>query len=103
MISINKAIKKVQNNEENNVKKNNGFFRKKKSGTATAGILLSLTLVFAFVSSSSGISSGFLQAAHAATAPTGIMVPLYMYPGSDWTTVANVKTAYPNVPILAVV
>lgn len=33
----------------------------------------------------------------------GLIVPLYIYPGSDWTTLINLKNTYPNVPIIAVI
>jgi len=38
----------------------------------------------------------------AATVPTGIVIPLYAYPGKVWDEVIAEKTAYPNVPILAI-
>lgn len=34
---------------------------------------------------------------------TGIMIPLYTYPGSTWTSVAAIQQANPNVPIVAIV
>jgi len=37
------------------------------------------------------------------TGPTGVIVPLYSYPGSDWSTVASVKEAYPAVPLIAII
>ncbi|MDE1862524.1 MAG: fibronectin type III domain-containing protein [Thaumarchaeota archaeon] len=40
--------------------------------------------------------------AYAATS-TGIMIPLYSYPGSYWTQVIQVKNAYPSVPIAVIV
>jgi hypothetical protein len=43
-----------------------------------------------------------LQAADAATA-TGIMVPLYTYPGGTWDTVVETKNDHPDVPIVAIV
>jgi hypothetical protein len=40
----------------------------------------------------------------AATAPvTGIMIPLYTYPGASWSTVVAIKQANPNVPIIAII
>ena len=37
-----------------------------------------------------------------AASSTGLMVPLYMDPGSDWTTLVQVKNAHPSVPIVAI-
>jgi len=34
---------------------------------------------------------------------TGIIIPLYSYPGNEWREVANIKEAYPLVPIVAVI
>lgn len=39
----------------------------------------------------------------AAVAPTGIMIPLYTYPGDSWSQVVNTKTTYPAVPIAVVI
>src|SRR5437660_3965788 len=45
-----------------------------------------------------------MKGAHAATAPTGIMIPLYTYPtGGTWAPVIQAKNAYPNVPFVAVI
>ena len=45
-----------------------------------------------------------MRATSAAVAPaTGIMIPLYTYPGSTWSTVAAVKQANPGVPIIAII
>ncbi|HJU14661.1 MAG TPA: spherulation-specific family 4 protein [Candidatus Nitrosotalea sp.] len=38
-----------------------------------------------------------------ATSSTGLMVPLYMDPGSYWTQLVQVKNAHPSVPIVAIV
>ena len=38
-----------------------------------------------------------------ANVPTGLLIPLYVYPGVTWSQVASVKTVYPNVPIAAVI
>ena len=35
--------------------------------------------------------------------PTGIMIPLYTYPGSTWTNVIAVQQANPGVPIVAII
>jgi len=40
--------------------------------------------------------------AHAASS-TGVMVALYTYPDSTWTTVAQAKAAHPSVPVVAVI
>lgn len=37
-----------------------------------------------------------------ATSSTGLMVPLYMDPGSYWTQLIQVKNAHPSVPIVAI-
>jgi hypothetical protein len=45
-----------------------------------------------------------MRGAHAATAPTGIMIPLYAYPtNGTWTAVIQAKNAYPTVPFVAVI
>jgi hypothetical protein len=44
-------------------------------------------------------TGGFAAGASAA----GIMVPLYTYPGGTWDTVAQVKKAHSDVPIVAIV
>jgi hypothetical protein len=41
--------------------------------------------------------------AHAATSSTGVIVPLYGYPGSSWTGLIRDHEAYPTVPVVAVV
>ncbi|HEV2389309.1 MAG TPA: spherulation-specific family 4 protein, partial [Nitrososphaerales archaeon] len=44
------------------------------------------------------------RGANAATAPSGIMIPLYGYPtDGSWATVVQAKEAYPNVPFIAVI
>ncbi|TBR11042.1 MAG: hypothetical protein EPO62_02470 [Candidatus Nitrosotenuis sp.] len=42
------------------------------------------------------------QHAFAATS-TGIMIPLYTYPGTTWDTVVAAKNAHPSVPIVAII
>lgn len=37
------------------------------------------------------------------SADAGVMVPLYIYPGSAWNPVIQAKTAHPNVQIIAIV
>ena len=49
-----------------------------------------------------------VNATHAAAAttqqtPTGIIVPLYSYPGPDWSNLAWAKQANPGVPMIAVI
>jgi len=39
----------------------------------------------------------------ASASPTGIMIPLYTYPGRTWASVISVKGANPSVPILAII
>jgi len=34
---------------------------------------------------------------------TGLMIPLYIYPGQDWDALISVKKAYPNVPVIAII
>ena len=59
-----------------------------------AGILALLLVAVPLVS-----TGGFAAAASSA----GIMVPLYTYPGGTWDTVAQVKRAHSEVPIVAIV
>ena len=35
--------------------------------------------------------------------PTGVMIPLYSYPGSEWNVVEQAKLAHPSVPIVAII
>jgi len=42
-------------------------------------------------------------AATTTVAPTGIIVPLYSYPGSAWTALIQTKQSEPSVPFVAVV
>jgi len=52
------------------------------------------------------VTTPILTASHpafAATSSTGIIVPLYSYPGSYWNQVIQAKNAHPSVPIIAVV
>jgi hypothetical protein len=41
--------------------------------------------------------------AHALTLATGVLVPLYIYPGAAWSTVAQAKQQYPSVPVVAII
>jgi len=34
---------------------------------------------------------------------TGLMIPLYIYPGKAWNTLISAKNAYPNVPVIAII
>ena len=34
---------------------------------------------------------------------TGIIIPLYTYPGNTWDSIISIKTNYPEVPILAII
>lgn len=34
---------------------------------------------------------------------TGVIVPLYTYPGNDWNTLVAEKTSHPSVPIVAII
>jgi hypothetical protein len=38
-----------------------------------------------------------------ANTPTGIIVPLYSYPGPIWQSLAQIKEVYPSVPVVAIV
>lgn len=52
------------------------------------------------------VTTPILTASHpafAATSSTGIIVPLYSYPGSYWNQLIQAKNAHPSVPIIAVV
>ena len=40
---------------------------------------------------------------NALSTPTGLMIPLYTYPGSTWQSVIQQKLVHPSVPIIAVV
>lgn len=59
-----------------------------------AGVIALLLVAVPLVS-----TGGFAAGASAA----GIMVPLYTYPGGTWDTVAQVKRAHSDVPIVAIV
>ncbi|HJT10620.1 MAG TPA: spherulation-specific family 4 protein, partial [Candidatus Nitrosotalea sp.] len=41
--------------------------------------------------------------AFAVSSPTGVIIPLYTYPGTTWTDVIAAKTAHPSVPIAAII
>src|SRR5919201_1132120 len=71
---------------------------------ATRRLLLqasSLSLLLLFVPFATiAISTGN---AFATTASTGVVVPLYTYPGSTWNTMVQTKTANPSVPMVAII
>ena len=47
---------------------------------------------------------GFLPLISSSTASTtGIIIPLYTYPGNTWESVISIKTNFPEVPILAII
>ncbi len=60
--------------------------------------LLALMLVLSTVSANS-----YHAKAATPTAATGIIVPLYTYPGSAWTTLVQTKNANPAVPVVAII
>lgn len=39
----------------------------------------------------------------AGTGPTGVIVPLYVYPGEEWGELIEIKNANPSVPVVAVI
>ncbi len=49
--------------------------------------------------------TSFLPSTHAQSEGglTGVIIPLWSYPGSEWTQIANMKEAYPSVPMIAVI
>ncbi|HZW85035.1 MAG TPA: spherulation-specific family 4 protein [Nitrososphaerales archaeon] len=51
-------------------------------------------------SSGSGVAPG---APNTNVPTTGVIVPLYSYPGPDWTAVVQAKLAHPSVPVVAVI
>ena len=62
--------------------------------TIVAGIF-AVILLTASVTSTHNVS--------AATSSTGIMIPLYSYPGSYWTQVIQAKNAHPSVPFVVII
>jgi hypothetical protein len=71
---------------------------KQSSIKFVAGVFALLLMVPALA----GINNNSVQTASAATA-TGIVIPLYTYPGGTWNTVVETKKAHPDVPIVAIV
>ncbi len=47
-------------------------------------------------------SLGFTPHAYALS-KTGLLVPLYSYPGNDWDTLVKEKTSHPSIPIVAII
>src|SRR6266850_5734478 len=43
------------------------------------------------------------QNASALTSPTGLIVPLYSYPGTTWDELIKEKNAHPSIPIIAII
>jgi hypothetical protein len=56
-------------------------------------LILMLVIVFPMRATSAVVSAS----------TTGIMIPLYTYPGSTWTNVIAVQNANPGVPIVAII
>ena len=69
---------------------------------ALATVFLSIILVVPAFASPLGLQFR-ISSAQVPTGLTGVIIPLYSDPGSEWTAVANMKEAYPSVPIIAVV
>lgn len=64
-------------------------------------ILTFATVVFAIFSAMASLQT---IPTSAATGSTGIIVPLYTYPtSSTWDAMVSAKTAYPSVPIVAII
>lgn len=65
-----------------------------------AGIYIAIIMVLLMC----GVAPGLFHSASAAPqSSTGIVVPLYGYPSSDWNNVIQAKLANPSVPIVAVI
>src|SRR5579872_5995808 len=65
-------------------------------------ITLSLCLCFVLILSL-GFAPSHIFRSTSASSPTGIIVPLYSYPGASWQSLAQIKENYPSVPVIAVV
>jgi spherulation-specific family 4 protein len=68
--------------------------RRKLYISASAIMLLTLSIVTVSISR---------QTYAASTVHSGVAIPLYSYPDSTWTTIAQTAKANPNVPILAII
>ena len=72
-------------------------------------IFPSLLSAILILSCAFAVGSHELHLVNRATAATtqnqtiGIVIPLYIYPGATWTTVAQAKQGNPNVPFIAVI
>lgn len=61
------------------------------------------TAIFAILILASTPVLTTIHPALAVTSPTGVMIPLYTYPGTTWTQVIQAKTAHPSVPIVVTI
>jgi hypothetical protein len=66
-----------------------------QSSRRCLGLLVAIMLIFVSVST-------LFDTVHAAS-PSGVVVPLYTYPGSTWDAVIAAKNAHPAVPIIVIV
>lgn len=69
------------------------------------GALFVLALLLAGCQSSAAMTTPPTAAndrGSASSAPTGIVIPMYMYPGAQWNAVIAQKSAHPNVPIVVI-
>ena len=62
-----------------------------------------LALAACLVLAGSSVPSVSHAAASTTTAGPGLLIPLYIYPGSAWTTVIQQKTAHPSVPVTVII
>jgi hypothetical protein len=69
--------------------------RKRTTVSLAVALLLAMSMTMAFA----------LRPSYAATTTidSGVVIPLYNYPDSTWTTIAQTAQANPNVPIIAVI
>ena len=63
--------------------------------------LLTWAIATVFLASALAVPSSAF--ASPASSRTGVIIPLYTYPGSAWASVIQAKTAHPHVPIIAVI
>ncbi|HYL67299.1 MAG TPA: spherulation-specific family 4 protein, partial [Nitrosopumilaceae archaeon] len=68
---------------------------KVQSSRTFVGIFMIMLMVFVPFSTT-------IHPAVAAT-PTGVIVPLYSYPGNYWTQLIQAKNAHPSVPVIAII
>ena len=60
----------------------------------------------AFASNSSGFEVSLTSNTSAyasANSSTGLMIPLYIYPGTDWSKLITIRNGNPDVPIIAII